>query len=192
MSISALPLPRRHRYSVTDYHRMAAAGILAPDARLELIDGEVFHMAPIGSRHASAVRKLGRAFQVGVGKAAVVSVQNPIRLSDSSEPQPDLALLRWRADDYADAHPRADEVLLVVEVADTTLEFDRDTKLPLYARHEISEVWLVDVVKQEVTRYFEPDRSGYRRRLILNGVVAPLQLPDCPIDLGALWQLAPL
>ena len=122
---------------------MGQAGILGEDDRLELLEGEIVEMAPIGSRHQSVVDRLTRLFSNRVGDAAVVRVQGPVRLGDDSEPQPDLLLLRRRADFYATAHPGPEDVLLLVEVPDTSTEYDREVKLPLYARHGIAEVWLV-------------------------------------------------
>lgn len=187
MSTSIAKLPRRHRHGVAEYHRMATAGVLAQDARVELIEGEIIDMAPIGSRHASVVRKLARAFQAAVGNTALVSVQDPIQLGDFSEPQPDLALLRWRADFYANAHPTAADLLLVVEVSDTTLEFDRDVKVPLYARYGIAEVWLVDVTAKTVTSYTNPGDLGYAQAQRISGFAVPSLLPGCQLNIDTLW-----
>jgi Uma2 family endonuclease len=146
--IEALPAElgvRRHQLTVAQYHRMAETGVLAPGARVELLEGVIVDMAPIGSRHAAAVNRLTRAFAAAVGHRAIVSVQNPLRLGDHDEPQPDLALLRPRADYYAAATPTAADTLLVVEVAQSSAAYDRDVKLPLYAQHGVPEVWLVDL-----------------------------------------------
>lgn len=113
---------------------MAQAGILAEDDRVELIDGDLIDMRPIGSRHAGAVSRLTSLFGAGVGAEAIVSVQNPVQLDRYSQPQPDLALLRPRADFYAESHPQPADVLLIVEVAEASLDYDRDVKVPLYAR----------------------------------------------------------
>src|SRR6266487_355884 len=142
---AVLEYPQRHAVSAQEYLRMGDAGVFAPDARLELIEGEIVEMAPIGSRHAGAVKALNRLFSRLVGDQAVVSVQDPVIIGDRSVPQPDLALLKPRADSYSGAHPTAADVLLMVEVADTTLPFDMDTKVPLYARSGIAEVWVVDL-----------------------------------------------
>lgn len=187
MSTSTAQVPRRHRHSVVEYHRMATAGLLAQEARVELIEGEIIDRAPIASRHASIVKKLSRLFQASVGNSALVSVQDPVRLSDFSEPQPDLALLRWRADFYSDAHPAADDLLLVVEVSDTTLEFDRDVKLPLYARYGVAEAWLVDVDGKTITSYAKPTEAGYQLEQRIVGIVAPTLLQNCSVDADALW-----
>ena len=150
---------RRHRLSTEDYHRMGEAGIFEVGERVELIDGEIIDMTPIGSRHASVVNRLSRLLFAAVGERAIVSVQNPIALGDNSEPEPDFALLRARDDFYAEATARAEDVLLVIEVADTTLAYDRDVKLPLYARHGVAETWLIDVDGERLTRHHVP-RDG--------------------------------
>lgn len=140
---------------------MAEVGILAPDARVELIDGEIIDMAPPGSLHAAVVHRLNEVFVRAVGDEATVLVQNPVRLNDYSEPQPDLALLRRRADFYAERHPRPADVLLIVEVAASSLRFDRGTKLPLYAAHGIPEVWLVDLDGRRLVRHRAPRHGAY-------------------------------
>jgi len=151
----------RRRFTVDEYHRMAQAGILAEDDRVELIDGEIVEMPAIGSRHAACVDRLTRVFSLRVGDHAVVRVQNPIWLGSRSEPQPDLALLRPRADFYASAHPAAADVLLVIEVADVSLEYDRSVKVPLYAAAGIAEAWIVDLAGGVVEVYRRPGPRGY-------------------------------
>lgn len=171
-----------HRYAITaaEYLRMGEAGVFAPEARLELIEGEIIEMAPIGSPHAGAVNILTRTFVRLAADRAIVSVQNPLIVSDRSVPQPDLAILRARADSYSDAHPTAPDVFLVVEVSDTTLRFDRSIKVPLYARCGIQEAWVVDVNAKAVHVYREPDGNGYGTAYTVSvgGEVAPLALPD--------------
>ncbi|MBI2371725.1 MAG: Uma2 family endonuclease [Deltaproteobacteria bacterium] len=159
----AVQLPRR-RLTVEDFHRMAQAGILTEDDRVELLDGELIEMTPIGSRHAGCVNRLNRAFAQRVGDRALVSVQNPIRIAEHSEPQPDMALLRPRADFYAQGHPEPQDVLLVVEVAETSLEVDREVKVPLYGKAGIPEVWLVDLAEGCVEVYRTPTPHGYAER----------------------------
>jgi len=173
-------------HSVADYYRMAEAGILAREAHVELIDGEIIDTAPMGSRHASVVDRLVHLFKRAVGDRAWVRSQNPIRLGDFSEPEPDLALLRWRDDFYAAAHPAANDVLLIVEVADSSLQYDRDIKLPLYARHGIPEVWLIDLDSNRAERFITPGKEAYGECLELSGTVAPILLPDCRIELPKL------
>jgi Uma2 family endonuclease len=161
MSHPATELPRRHRLTVDDYYRMAEVGILDPEARVELIDGDIIDMAPPGSPHAATVMYLTEVLMRAVGDRACVLAQNPVRLSEYSEPQPDVALLRRREDFYRKHHPRADDVLLIVEVAASSLRFDRDKKLPLYARHGIPEVWLVDLGGERLVRHRAPQHGSY-------------------------------
>jgi Uma2 family endonuclease len=161
MSHAAADLPRRHRLTVADYYRMAEVGILPPDARVELIDGEIIDMAPPGSLHAATVHRLNEILARSVGTDASVLVQNPVRLSEHSEPQPDLALLRRREDFYSGHHPRPVDVLLIIEIADTSLRFDRDTKVSLYATHGIAEVWLVDLRGRRLVRHRAPQQGSY-------------------------------
>jgi Uma2 family endonuclease len=153
----------RWQFTVTDFARMVETGILAEDDRVELIDGEVRVMSPIGPRHVAIVNRLNTLLTRWVADSAIISVQNPIQLTDYTEPQPDIAVLRPRADFYAHALPLPDDVLVVVEVAETSLEYDREEKVPRYAQTRISEVWLIDVERQTVTQYTQPDGTRYRR-----------------------------
>ncbi len=146
---------------------MAGAGIFAKDTRLELIEGEIVEMSPIGSRHAACVKFLSRFLNAAVGDKALVSTQDPIQLDDYSEPQPDVALLRLRDDFYRHAHPTPMDVLLIIEVADTTVEYDRLVKVPLYAKAGIKEVWLVNLPGEQIEIYAEPAGGAYQ---ILNQI----------------------
>jgi Uma2 family endonuclease len=146
--------PQRTRFDVDQYHRMGEAGIFPPDARLELIDGEILTMAPIGVGHAFAVNMLHQCFVTASAKAGhFVADQSPIILSDLSEPQPDLILLRGPASRYARRHPRPADVLLLIEVAESTLEYDRRRKIPLYATAGIPEVWILDIQGRRLERF---------------------------------------
>jgi len=181
---------RRHRYTVADYYRMAEVGILAPDARVELIDGEVIEMPPIGAPHASTVTEVQRTLERAVGDAAIVRVQNPIHLGRHDEPQPDLALVTPPASKYRLRHPRPGDVLLLIEVADTTLRFDRDVKLGRYARVGIPEVWLLDVKARTLQRFRESSPTGYGDSDQIGDLTAlPIPGLDCVrVDLSNLWQ----
>ena len=172
--------PTRRRFTVAEYYRMAKAGILTEDDRVELIDGEILEMAPIGGRHAACVIRLDRLFQHLVGDAAVISVQNPVRLSEHAEPQPDLLLLRPRPDFYASGHPTPADVLLLVEVAETSSRYDRRVKMPLYARSGIPECWLVELDQATITVYRDPTPSGYGIvQTVRSGEkLRPLAFPD--------------
>jgi Uma2 family endonuclease len=152
----------RRLFTIDEYHQMAQAGVLHEDDRVELLDGEIIEMSPIGSRHAACVARLTAVFSRYLQTRAIVWGQNPVRLGDRSEPQPDLALLRPKSDYYASAHPSAAEVLLLVEVADSSLELDRDIKVPLYARAGVQEVWLIDLTASALTVYREPSLGAYR------------------------------
>ncbi|MCX7789336.1 MAG: Uma2 family endonuclease [Chloroflexaceae bacterium] len=161
--------PARRRFTVDEYYRMVEAGVLRPDERLELLDGEIMQMSPIGSRHAATVSRLNALFSGATTGQYIISVQNPVCLSQHSELQPDVALLRYRADYYAAAHPTPADVLLLVEVADTTLAFDRDRKLPCYAETgtaEVWEVWIVDLERQQIEQCHTPAGAQYRSRRI--------------------------
>jgi Uma2 family endonuclease len=161
MSHAAVDLPRPHRLTVADYYRMTEVGILDPEVRVELIEGEIIDMALPGSLHAATVHRLNELLVRAAGGQATVLVQNPIRLSDYSEPKPDLALLNRREDFYSEHHPRAADALLIVEVAASSLCFDRDTKAPLYARHAIPELWLVDLQGKRLVRHRAPEQGAY-------------------------------
>jgi Uma2 family endonuclease len=180
-----IPLPRR-RFTVDDYHRIAAAGVLGEDDRVELIEGEIIEMSPIGTRHAACVNRLTRIFAGGLGERAVVAVQNPLHVSDLSEPQPDLAVLAPRTDAYEAAHPRPHDVLLLIEVADTSLPVDQHVKAPLYALSGIRELWIVDVEGGRIQILREPAPDGYRSaRMAARGdAVQPLAFPEFTIDVG--------
>ncbi len=181
MSVVAFS-PTAHRFTVKDYHRMAEADVFGPDDRVELLDGEVFELAPIGSRHAACVKRLTRLFMTQVGEGAIVGVQDPIQLSERSEPQPDVTLLRPRADYYAGGHPLPPDVLLVVEVSEATADFDRTTKLPLYVAAGIGEVWIVDLVA-EVVHVATP---GGTRTVARGGSLAPQAFPDLVLEVTAI------
>jgi Uma2 family endonuclease len=151
----------RRLFTTSEYERMVEAGILGEDERLELLDGEVREMSPIGSRHVACVNRLNTLLNLHMRGQAIVSIQNPIRLSDYSEPEPDIAILHARDDYYADALPVADDVLMIVEVADTSLAYDREDKLPRYAAALIAEVWIIDLEHDTVERYVRPLHDRY-------------------------------
>ena len=177
---------QRHRLSVDDYHRMGEAGVLAPNARVELIEGEVIDMAPMKSRHASAVARLLSALQRAVGDKALVWCQLPLSLGPQSEPEPDLMLLCPSADFYAQAHPGPADVLLLIEVAHSSIGYDRDVKVPLYARHGVTEVWIVDLDNNAVRFFRRPDgeRYGDITATETPGPTLVAALPGVSIDLS--------
>lgn len=150
-----------HRFTVDEYHRMAAAGILRPDERVELLDGQVVPMTPIGPDHGSCVNRLTEMLAPLAGTVATLSVHNPVVLGEHQEPQPDVALLRHRADGYRERHPERPDVLLVIEVADATIERDRRFKIPVYARAAIAETWVVNLPVDRVEVYRVPVGGKY-------------------------------
>ncbi|MGH9305152.1 MAG: Uma2 family endonuclease [Acidimicrobiales bacterium] len=157
---------RRRAWTVEEYHRMAETGLLSEDDRVELLGGEIVEMSPIGARHARCVDRLNALLVPPSHRRAIVRVQGPVRLSETSEPQPDIALLRWREDFYPEL-PRPADVLLLIEVADTSLATDRAVKLPLYADARVPEVWLVNLAARAVERHAGPSRGGYSESSIL-------------------------
>ena len=176
--------PTRHRLDVDAYTKMAEAGILAHPHRVELIDGEIFDMAAIGSPHAAITSRLVRSFALAAADArALLRVQDPLRLDGYNEPQPDIVLLRPRADDCRGGHPNAADVLLLVEVSESSLAHDRGTKLALYARFGVSEVWIVDLSGSAVEVYRDPteDRCASSSRMT-QGALTPARIPT--IDLA--------
>lgn len=179
----------RHKLTVAEYHQLGDAGVLTEADRIELIEGELIDMAPIGSRHASVVNRLCNLLSQAAQGAAIVSAQNPIFLPPDSEPQPDLALLKPRPDFYASGHPGPADVLLIIEVMGTSQWYDREVKLPLYARHGIPEVWLVDLEARRVEVNLRPSEGAYQESAPadLTGRLAPTALPALEVDLAGLF-----
>jgi Uma2 family endonuclease len=151
----------RHRLTARDYHRLGEAGILGEDDRVELLEGQLVDMSPIGPRHALAIDLLNRLLPAILGEQAWLRVQNPIVLDDASEPQPDFAVVRHPWSGYPDAHPRPPDILLLIEVADSSLEFDLGAKLELYARAGICEFWVVDLTSNRVLVHRSPREGRY-------------------------------
>lgn len=182
----------RHRLTVQAFHKLAEAGVIREDARIELIEGDLINMTPIGSPHAGIVNLLNHMLTFAVGDGAIIGVQNPVVLGDHSEPQPDLLVLKTRDDYYRLSHPTPADILLLVEVADTTIQYDREIKLPLYARYSIPEVWLVDLTKNclEMHRTPQPKRRSYQQvTLCYEEVVSPALVPAVTVDLAKLFQV---
>ena len=178
---------RRRRFTVEEYYAMADAGILAPDERVELLAGEIITMAAMGNRHVLCIRWLNKELVIAVGDSAVVDSQLPVLLNSGSEPEPDFAILRWRDDQYREsAKARPEDVLLVIEVSDTTVDFDRYHKAPLYAAQGIPEMWLFDLTARRVEVYDDPMAGGYaRRRLVgLGDTLSPAALPHVVISVS--------
>lgn len=178
-AIDTASLLTRHRVTVDEYHLMADSGVLAQGARVELIEGEVIDMAPQKSRHASAVSELMNRLVLTSGTHARVVCQSPLHLSARSEPEPDLMLLRPRADGYAHAHPTPADVLLLIEVGDTSARYDREIKLPLYARSGVAEVWLLDLEAGRA-RFFRNLQGDEYADICSTDAPGPTPLPGLP------------
>lgn len=164
--------------TVTEYHQMVEAGILSEDDPIELLNGQLIKMSPVGSSHAACVEKIDELLKYLLRGKALVRSQNPITLSDLSEPEPDIAIVRKKDNYYADRHPIPEEVLLIIEVADSSLEKDRQAKLPLYAQAQIPQYWIVNLEKREIEAYDTPLNDQYRSR--------QLYLPGDEISITAL------
>jgi Uma2 family endonuclease len=178
--------PTARRFTVDEYHRMVAAGILGEDDRVELLDGQVVEMPPIGPEHAGGVNRLTGLLYRALGDAVTIAVQNPVVLHAYAEPQPDVAVLRPRADGYGHRHPQPEDVLLLIEVADASGHRDRREKLPAYARAGIVETWLVDLPGDGIDVFREPSPAGYRdvRRVTRDGTLTAVLLPDLSLSAG--------
>src|SRR5262245_2362421 len=179
----------RRRFTRAEYHRMAEAGILGRHDRVELIRGEVIQKLPIGRRHRAFVDNLNRLLVMALGNRAIVSVQQPVVLADDTEPEPDLTVLRHRPVPYKDREAYAEDVLLLIEVADTSLAYDRSTKLRLYAEAGIREYWVVDCDAEAVEVHRDPEAGGYRdvRRLVGRAVLVPPAFPDLQLSLADIF-----
>jgi Uma2 family endonuclease len=180
--------PAPHRLDVGAYYKMAEAGILTQNDHVELIGGEIFDMTPIGSAHAGKTDRLNRLFARAAADGLVlVRVQGPLRLDAYNEPEPDVMLLKPRQDDYQDRHPGAADVLLLVELSESSLAYDRGTKLALYARFGVPEVWIVDLPGAAIEVYREPTGDAYAlKQRLTSGSLAPVLVPGVTIDVGAL------
>ncbi|MBC7944944.1 MAG: Uma2 family endonuclease [Burkholderiales bacterium] len=185
----SLAVTAKHPLTVTDFARMAEVGILREDDRIELIEGELIDMAPIGPGHIGAVALLNKTMVVAAADKAVVSVQSSILLNDRSQPQPDLVLLKARTDYYRHALPTPADILLLIEVADTSLEYDRAIKLPLYGQSGIPEVWLVNIKDEAIEIHQEPGMKGYQRMLRpdIDKVISPVLFPDFILSMKLLF-----
>ena len=188
--LAAHPWVTRRPITVAEYHRMGEVGILGERDRVELIEGEFVARSPIGSQHSGAVITLSHVLCSAVGTRALVSVQNPVRLDDFSEPEPDFALLRPRPDNFRDAHPQPADVLLLIEIADISLNYDRTVKRALYARHAIPEFWIVDLTAGEVEICRQPQADGYVTvdRTGRDGMLEPQLLPEVRIPASTLFR----
>ena len=167
------------RFTVAEYHHLAEIGILKQDERVELVDGAIFSMSPMHSRHASIIARLETSLRQQLSSRFQVRVQLPITLSNESEPEPDIVIVQHRDDFYEQAHPKPTDVAVVIEVSASTLAYDRDTKMPVYARSGIGEFWLVDVDAEIVTVFADPREDNYGTRTV---VEAPKPIVSATID----------
>ncbi len=156
----SVPVAKR-LLAVAEYYKMAEVGILTEDDRVELINGEIFEMSPISSLHASHVKRLNILFGRLLFGQVIIGVQDPVSLNAFSEPEPDISVVRLREDLYAEHHPRPTDIFLLIEVSLTTLGFDREMKLPLYATAEIPEFWIVNLEEKQVEIYRQPKNGKY-------------------------------
>lgn len=178
------------KFTVEQYHQMAEKGILHCQERVELITGEIITMSPIGFRHAATINRLVNALlPLQMAKKVIISVQNLISLGDHSEPQPDLALLKPVENFYSDRLPGAEDILLLIEVADSSLTYDREIKIPLYAQHQINEVWLINLSQNQLECYRNPLNNRYQTQTIFyaNQIVSSLAFPELRLNLNTIF-----
>lgn len=166
-------------FTIQEYHQMAEAGIIHEDDRTELIYGEIIRMSPIGNYHAAIVRRISTLLTPQLVPQYIVDVQNPVHIEDHSEPEPDIAILRYREDYYAKTGVTAADVLLLIEVSDSSLRYDREIKLPLYATAQIPEVWIIDVAKKRLYLYRQPKDGEYQEKTTIeqDNEISATQLP---------------
>lgn len=178
------------KFTVDQYHQMAEQGILHCEENVELIEGEIISMSPIGFRHAFVTNYLANYFAQKLQDKTFVSVQNPISFSDRSEPQPDIALLKPSENFYSDRLPQATDILLLLEVADSSLTYDREVKIPLYAQHQINEIWLINLTQNQLERYTDPLNNRYQNQTIFypNQKLTSLAFPELELSLDRLFN----
>jgi Uma2 family endonuclease len=181
--------PSQDRMTASEYLRMGESGVLDEDARVELIDGQLVDMAPIGARHAATVERLAELLRSSLGRRAMVRTQQPSVVGEHSVLQPDIAVVPWRDDFYVHAHPGPRDVLLVVEVAESGLAFDRDVKTAMYARSGVAEVWVVDVGGERIFRSALPREGAYSETVVLGlgDSISMGALPGVVIELHAVF-----
>lgn len=180
---------QRKSFSVNEYHKMIETGILGEDDHLELIKGDIINMAAIGCYHAACVDKLNMLFMINLAGKVIVRVQNPIVFEDKSEPEPDISLVKPRTDFYAKKLPGPEDVFLIIEVADTPIGYDRESKIPIYAGAGIQESWLVNLTDICVEVYTEPDKGDYRniRKYKKGDIIRPVEFPDMKIEVSDIF-----
>ncbi len=184
--------PHRRLFTVDEYYRMGDIGIIEPEERTELIEGVIYQMAPIGNHHSYIVNKLNEIFVRQYAHLAQVSPQNPVRFNNRSEPQPDLVLVKRNDPKYSKQHPAPEDVMLIVEVSGSSLTFDHKTKLPLYAKAGIPELWIVDIEKQKVEKYTDPYSTQYRGKVVYssNDKISINAFSDIAIHLNGIFPIS--
>lgn len=178
------------RLSVEDYHLMVEAGIIASNERVELIEGQLYRMAAKGTFHSAAITRIKRLLEARLGNRVLLRFQDPVRLSDDSEPEPDVAVVRPDPLDYEDHHPTPEEIYLLIEVSDRTLKRDRELKAPAYARSGIREYWILDINARQLYVFREPRVEGYANLVVLaeSDLIAPLAFLDCQVSVEDLLK----
>lgn len=181
------PAVVRKRFTTAEYLQIAATGIFGEEERYELLEGEIVEMSPLGPQHSAAVTRLTELIYTLNNPQITIRVQDPVRLGDFSVPQPDVAVVNRRDDRYAGGHPEPEDILLLIEVSESSLAYDRNVKLPLYAQAGITEVWLVALLPQVVEIYREPGENGYgeKRTARRGDTIAPLNLPGATLTVEA-------
>jgi Uma2 family endonuclease len=190
----ALDMPKKRLFTRKEYHAMGKAGILGHQERVELLEGEIIAMSPAGDRHSACVVRLNRVFAgLNIANRTLVSVQSPVVTSPTSEPEPDFMLLTFRDDLYDFGKPRPRDVLLLIEVADSSLDYDRGIKLPYYASLGIPEVWISNLRDDRIEAHTEPTPQGYRAtRIYTRGdTISPTAFPDLQINVSDIIPARP-
>ena len=184
--------PQTRKFTVAEYYRMAEAGILKPDERVELIEGKIIVMPPIGPEHADDVNQFNAVFAAYAPGRFRISIQNPVHLGDGSEPQPDAAFLRLRPGGYRTAHPTPADVLLIIEIADSSLEYDRQVKAHIYGRNNVPETWVKNLPEDCIERFTQPGPDGYAQHTVHHRgeTLSPVSFPD--LELAVEDLLPPL
>jgi len=181
--------PHPKKFTRDIYHKMAELAIFQESDRLELIKGEIIEMSPVGTRHAACVNRLNQLLGKKLPSETIISVQNPIVLTNNSEPQPDLVILKYRQDFYANQHPHPEDILLLIEVSDSSIDYDKNVKIPLYAENQISEVWLVNLNDNSVEIYQKPYRNYYQsiQKLSAINIISLNNFPEVEIKISELF-----
>ncbi len=177
------------KFTITESHQMSAIGILTPDERIELIEGEIIPMSPIGTKPAATVKRLNSLLNQQLSNQAIIGVQDPVKLDNLSEPQPDISILKMRSDFYEFALPKSEDILALIEVADSSIKYEQEVKIPLYAKSKIAEVWLVNLNNCSLEIYRNPHNQSYQSQKILTGTqtISFLAFPEITIQLTAIF-----